>query len=249
VAERLEVAPPVCRPPDTVWRPAGATARSRTAAALPPSPASTGSAWVKPPARKPRPGAAAAGGYERLDDDAPGRGSAWQTRRAVPSYRRYAGGHAGRRRIYPNVRGNNAMPCFDERTAVGISRLDAGSTANRFDKRSVTRTPTAAPHARRLRVPSVSSPRATPSVPASGADYGWDSNLLGGLHISGRQGEDDADDPTPLVAEAARAVALGVRTFVTVHPAARASRSLSRMAEAGGRRAPRCIPDPFRHLT
>jgi hypothetical protein len=62
-----------------------------------------------------------------------------------------------------------------------------------------------------------------------------------GCDISGRQGDENAVDPAPLVGEAAQALALGVRTFVIGSPGSEGAReSLSRMAEAGGTARAQC---------
>jgi hypothetical protein len=64
-----------------------------------------------------------------------------------------------------------------------------------------------------------------------------------GCDDSGRN-QDDAVDSAPLVDEAARSLARGLRTFVIGSPGSEGAREdLSRMAEAGGTAAPGCSHD------
>jgi len=62
-----------------------------------------------------------------------------------------------------------------------------------------------------------------------------------GCDISGRQGNDNEVDSTPLIGAASTAQAAGVRTFVIGSPGSEGAReSLSRMAEAGGTASAGC---------
>jgi von Willebrand factor type A domain len=180
-----------------------------------------------------------------MNQDAPGRGSKWvQTRSAVLSA---IDGMPGDTSVgvvfYPNVPGNTAMPCFDEQTAVGLARLDAGQQREQIrqafgNQKPDGGTPTQDAYAYAARELAASDAVGsrflvliTDGIPTYSA----------GCDISGRQGDDNAVASTPLVGEAARALTLGVRTFVIGSPGSEGAReSLSRMAEAGGTASAQC---------
>ncbi|MEO8178644.1 MAG: vWA domain-containing protein [Deltaproteobacteria bacterium] len=173
-----------------------------------------------------------------MDQDAPGRGSKWeQTRRAVLGA---IDGMPGDTSVgvvfYPNVP-NNAMPCFDRQTAVNLARLDAGQQRQQIRQAFGDQNPNGG-------TPTHDAYAYAVAELARGATIGQRFLVLItdgiptyslGCDTSGRQGNDDAVDGSPLVGEAARALASGVRTFVIGSPGSDGAReSLSRMAEAGG---------------
>jgi hypothetical protein len=174
-----------------------------------------------------------------MNQDAPGRGSKWvQTRRALLSA---VDGMPGDTSVgvvfYPNVPGNTAMPCFDRRTAVPLAQLDAGQQRQHIRQAFANQnpdggTPTHDAYAyavAELDRSTAIGPRFLVLITDGIPTYSL------GCDISGRQGDDQAVDATPLVGEAAKAVASGVRTFVIGSPGSEGAReSLSRMAEAGG---------------
>ncbi len=174
-----------------------------------------------------------------MNQDAPGRGSKWvQTRRAVLSA---IDGMPGDTSVgvvfYPNVPGNTAMPCFDRRTAVGLNALDAprqrqqiNQAFNNQDPQGGTPTHDAYDYAvAELQQSSAVGQRFIVLITDGIPTYTL------GCDISGRRGNDNEVDSTPLVQAAADAQAAGVRTFVIGSPGSEGAReSLSRMAEAGG---------------
>jgi len=174
-----------------------------------------------------------------MNQNAPGRGSKWvQTRRAL------LGAIDGMPDdtsvgvvFYPNVPGNTAMPCFDRQTAVNLARLDAGQQRQRIQQAFANQNPEGG-------TPTHDAYAYAAAELAHSATMGQRFLVLItdgiptyslGCDIASRQGNDNAVDATPLVGEAARALASGVRTFVIGSPGSEAAReSLSRMAEAGG---------------
>ena len=174
-----------------------------------------------------------------MNQAAPGRGSKWvQTRRAVLSA---IDGMPGDTSVgvvfYPNVAGNTAMPCFDRRTAVPLARLDAAQQRQQIQQAFANQspqggTPTHDAYAyavAELARSAAIGPRFLVLITDGIPTYSL------GCNTSGRQGNDNAVDATPLVGEAAKALAAGVRTFVIGSPGSEGAReSLSRMAEAGG---------------
>jgi hypothetical protein len=174
-----------------------------------------------------------------MDQDAPGRGSKWvQTRRALLSA---IDGMPGETSVgvvfYPNVPGNTAMPCFDRRTAVGLELLDAPrqrqqirQAFNNQNPEGGTPTHDAYDYAvAELQRSSVTGPHFIVLITDGIPTYTL------GCDISGRRGNDNEVDSTPLVTAAAEAQAAGVRTFVIGSPGSEGAReSLSRMAQAGG---------------
>jgi len=174
-----------------------------------------------------------------MNQDAPGRGSKWvQTRGAVlNAIDEMPGDTSVGVVFYPNVPGNTAMPCFDRQTAVGFARLDAAGQRQQIRQAFGSQDPDGG--------------TPTHDAYAYAVDQLANSSAIGtrflvlitdgtptyavGCDISGRQGNDNAVDAGPLVEEAARARARGIRTFVIGSPGSEGARqSLSRMAEAGG---------------
>jgi hypothetical protein len=174
-----------------------------------------------------------------MNQDAPGRGSKWvQTRRALLSA---IDGMPGDTSVgvvfYPNVGGNTAMPCFDRTTAVDLQRLDLGQQRQQIRQAFNNQDPQGGTPTHDAYQYAVSQ---LANSPAIGPRFlvlitdGIPTYTLG-CDISGRQGNDDVVDSTPLVGAAAAARAAGVRTFVIGSPGSEGAReSLSRMAEAGG---------------
>jgi hypothetical protein len=183
-----------------------------------------------------------------MNQNAPGRGSKWvQTRRAVlNAIDGMPGDTAVGVVFYPNVPGITAMPCFDQRTSVSLARLDVGQQRQQIrqafdDQDPEGGTPTHDAYAYAVNELAVSS--------AIGSRFlvlitdGVPTYTLG-CDISGRQGVELSVDSSPLVGEAAAALARGVRTFVIGSPGSEGAReSLSRMAEAGGTGAAQCSHD------
>jgi len=174
-----------------------------------------------------------------MNQDAPGRGSKWvQTRSAVLNA---IDGMPGDTSVgvvfYPNVPGNTAMPCFDQQTAVGLARLDAAGQRQQIRRAFGNQDPdggTPTHDAYAYAVNQLASSSAVGSRYLVLITDGIPTYKLG-CDISGRQGNENAVDASPLVDEAARALARGVRTFVIGSPGSDGAReSLSRMAEAGG---------------
>jgi hypothetical protein len=139
--------------------------------------------------------------------------------------------------FYPNVPGNTAMPCFDQRAAVGLARLDAAGQRQQIRRAFGNQDPnggTPTHDAYLYAVDQLAGSSAIGSRFLVLITDGIPTYELG-CDISGRQGPDSAVDASPLVGEAARALARGVRTFVIGSPGSEGAReSLSRMAEAGG---------------
>jgi hypothetical protein len=174
-----------------------------------------------------------------MNQDAPGRGSKWvQTRRALLAAIDGMPGDTSLGVVfYPNVPGNTAMPCFDRRTAVALEALDAPRQRQQIrqaftDQNPEGGTPTHDAYDYALAELQQSS--------AIGQRFlvlitdGIPTYTLG-CDTSGRRGNDNEVDSTPLIAAAADAQAAGVRTFVIGSPGSEGAReSLSRMAEAGG---------------
>jgi hypothetical protein len=179
-----------------------------------------------------------------MNERAPGQGSKWvQTRRALLGA---IDGMPGDTSVgvvfYPNVRGDTAMPCFDRRTAVNLARLDAGQQRQRIRQAFANQNPdggtpthdayayAVAELARSMTIGQRFLVLITDGIPTYSL----------GCDTTGR-GAGNAVDATPLVGEAARALAAGVRTFVIGSPGSEGAReSLSRMAEAGGTARPAC---------
>ncbi len=183
-----------------------------------------------------------------MNQDAPGRGSKWvQTRRAVlNAIEGMPGDTALGVVFYPNVPGVTAMPCFDQQTAVALARLDAGQQRQSIQRAFANQDPDGGTPTHDAYLYAVEGLAASNAI---GPRFlvlitdGIPTYTLG-CDISGRQGDDNAVDPSPLVGEAARALARGVRTFVIGSPGSEDAReSLSRMAEAGGTATAACSHD------
>jgi len=180
-----------------------------------------------------------------MNQDAPGRGSKWvQTRSAVLGA---IDGMPGDTSVgvvfYPNVPGNTAMPCFDQRTAVGLERLDAAGQRQQIRRAFGNQNPDGGTPTHDAYAYAVDQLLNSATI---GSRYlvlitdGIPTYELG-CDISGRQGNENAVDSAPLAGEAARALARGVRTFVIGSPGSEGAReSLSRMAEAGGTSQGQC---------
>jgi hypothetical protein len=174
-----------------------------------------------------------------MNQDAPGQGSKWvQTRRAVLSA---IDGMPGETSVgvvfYPNVPGNTAMPCFDRRTAVGLEVLDAPRQRQQIRQAFNNQNPEGGTPTHDAYDYAVAQLQQSDAV---GQRFivlitdGIPTYTLG-CDTSGRRGNDNEVDSTPLIAAAADAQAGGVRTFVIGSPGSEGAReSLSRMAEAGG---------------
>jgi hypothetical protein len=138
--------------------------------------------------------------------------------------------------FYPNVPNDN-KPCIDRRAAVGLAPLAASGSQQRQQIRSAFQrqnpqggTPTH--DAYRYALGEIGATAAVGSRFVVLITDGIPTYSLGCIG-TGRQ--EDAVDPTPLVAEAASALSEGIRTFVIGSPGSESAReSLSRMAEAGG---------------
>lgn len=138
--------------------------------------------------------------------------------------------------FYPDV-GVGAMPCFDSETDVEIAALGGDSSAQR--RRITTAlmqqspdgsTPTHDAYRyalEQLEAAEVQGPRYVTLITDGTPTYAL------GCEGSGLQ--TDPADPTPLIPEAASALARDIKTFVVGSPGSEDAReSLSRMAEAGG---------------
>jgi hypothetical protein len=180
-----------------------------------------------------------------MNQDAPGQGSKWvQTRRAL------LGALDGMPNdtavgvvFYPNVPGNTAMPCFDQQTAVDLARLDAGQQRQRIRQAFGRQNPDGGTPTHDAYAYAVNELVASPVVGTRFLVLITDGipTYSVGCDISSRQGMENAVDPSPLIGEAARAQALGVRTFVIGSPGSEDARdSLSRMAQAGGTPRDQC---------
>ena len=180
-----------------------------------------------------------------MDQDAPGgRGSKWTvTRSAVLNA---VDGMPGDTTLgvtfYPNVANDN-KPCIDRRAAVGLAPLAASGSQQRQQIRAAfqRQTPqggTPTHDAYRFALGEIGATAAVGSRFVVLITDGIPTYSLGCIG-TGRQ--QDAVDPTPLVGEAASALAEGIRTFVIGSPGSESAReSLSRMAEAGGTAPPGC---------
>lgn len=174
-----------------------------------------------------------------MDQDAPGRGSKWvQTRQALlGAIDNMPGDTSVGVVFYPNVPGNTAMPCFDQQTAVGLAPLSAAQQRPQIRQAFARQNPeggTPTHDAYAYAVDGLASSSLIGSRFLVLITDGIPTYTLG-CDISGRQGDENAVDSSPLVGEAARAQARGVRTFVIGSPGSEGAReSLSRMAEAGG---------------
>ncbi len=188
-----------------------------------------------------------------MDDDAPGpvRGSKWEaTRTAVlAAVDRMPAATAVGVVFYPDTSddgddNNDQSSCFDRQTDVPVRALADSGSQHRGQIRSAFQgqnpnggTPTHDAYAFAVQdLQSVTLPGArfavliTDGIPTFrlGCD---DSN----------RGQDNEVDSAPLVVEAAKTLARGVRTFVIGSPGSEGARdNLSRMAEAGGTAAPGC---------
>ncbi len=160
-----------------------------------------------------------------------------------------ARGYGRRCRLYPDTsddddNDDDQSSCFDRQTDVPLRLLENPGSQQRGQIRSAFQgqnpnggTPTHDAYAFAVQdLQSVTLPGArfavviTDGIPtfSLGCD---DSN----------RGQDNAVDSAPLVVEAAKTLALGVRTFVIGSPGSEGAReNLSRMAEAGGTAAPGC---------
>jgi von Willebrand factor type A domain-containing protein len=147
--------------------------------------------------------------------------------------------------FYPDVP-IDASSCFDSDTDVAIARLDAaGSSQRRLIGNAFARqspdggTPTH--DAYRYAHQELAAAKV---VGSRFAVVITDGNPTFSLGCVGTGLISDPVDPTPLIAEAERAKAAGVSTFVIGSPGSEGAReSLSRMAEAGGTARAGCSHD------
>lgn len=150
--------------------------------------------------------------------------------------------------FYPDTNGNNGNDtqnaCFDRQTDVPLQVLaDAGSAHRTLISTAFQgQNPNGGTPTHDAYAYAVQELNAAVTV---GARFGvlitdGIPTFSLGCDSSGR-GQNNAVDSAPLVAEAARSLALGVKTFVIGSPGSEGAReNLSRMAEAGGTAAPGC---------
>ncbi|MEO8185582.1 MAG: vWA domain-containing protein, partial [Deltaproteobacteria bacterium] len=174
-----------------------------------------------------------------MDQDAPGgRGTKWTvTRRAVlDAVDGMPADTSLGVTFYPNVP-NDRQPCIDRRAAVGLAPLAATGSQQRQQIRNAfqRQTPqggTPTHDAYRYALGEVGATAVAGSRFLVLITDGIPTYSLGCV---GTGRNEDPVDPSPLVSEAASALAQGVRTFVIGSPGSEGAReSLSRMAEAGG---------------
>jgi hypothetical protein len=149
--------------------------------------------------------------------------------------------------FYPNRENNDDDDgqCIDRQTAVPIEALDdAGSQQRQRIQQAFQRqNPEGGTPTHDAYQYAVSDMSATSAVGARFMVLITDGipTFSLGCDDSNRQEQNDAVDPTPLIAEAAATLARGVRTFVIGSPGSDDAReSLSRMAEAGGTATAQC---------
>lgn len=187
-----------------------------------------------------------------MDEDAPGpvRGSKWEATRGalLASVDQMPATTAIGVVFYPDTSNNDdeedPASCFDRQTDVALRILDIPGSQQRRQIRNAFQnqnpnggTPTHDAYAFAVQgLEAATLPGArfavliTDGIPtfSLGCD---DSN----------RGQNNAVDSGPLVVEAAKSLALGVRTFVIGSPGSEGAReNLSRMAEAGGTATPGC---------
>lgn len=136
-----------------------------------------------------------------------------------------------------------ALLYFDRRTAVDLQRLDFGQQRQQIRQAFANQNPdggTPTHDAYEYAVSALersaqSGPRFLVLITDGIPTYQL------GCDISGRRGNDNEVDSTPLIGAAAAAQAAGVRTFVISSPGSEGAReSFSRRAEAGGTAQPDC---------
>ncbi len=180
-----------------------------------------------------------------MDEDAPGaRGSKWTvTRRAVlDAVEDLPPETALGVTFYPNVPANSD-PCFDRATAVAIDTLDVGGSQQRraIDQAFQRQAPQGGTPTHDAYQYAVSEVAAAPAGGPRFIVLITDGVPTYSIGCEGTGRQQDPVDPTPLIGEAAAALARGIRTFVIGSPGSEDAReSLSRMAEAGGTAAAGC---------
>jgi len=180
-----------------------------------------------------------------MGEDAPGgRGSKWTvTRKAtLDAIDNMPGDTSLGLVFYPNVP-NNSQPCFDQKTAVAVAPLAATGSAQRQQiltafTRQNPQGGTPTHDAYRYALSQIEATAVAGSRFLVLITDGTPTYTLG---CKGNGRAQNAVDSTPLINEAAAALANGIRTFVIGSPGSEGARtSLSRMAEAGGTAAPQC---------
>jgi hypothetical protein len=180
-----------------------------------------------------------------MDDDAPGsRDSKWEITRdsLLGAIDELPSNTSVGVVFYPD-QPNQGSTCFDNQADVAIARLDASGSGQRkqvenaFARQSPEGgTPTH--DAYRYAYTELAD---ADVVGARFAVVITDGNPTYSLGCKGTGLVSDPVDPTPLIAEAQRAKARGVSTFVIGSPGSEGAReSLSRMAEAGGTARANC---------
>jgi hypothetical protein len=144
--------------------------------------------------------------------------------------------------FYPNVP-NNSQPCFDQKTAVAVAPLAAAGSAQRqkLTAAFTRQNPQGGTPTHDAYRYALSQIEATAAAGSRFLVLITDGTPTYSLGCKGTGRTQDAVDTTPLINEAATALANGIRTFVIGSPGSESARSsLSRMAEAGGTAAPQC---------
>ncbi|MEY2937015.1 MAG: hypothetical protein RL033_7764 [Pseudomonadota bacterium] len=183
-----------------------------------------------------------------MDQDAPGGGSKWTVTRSsmLAAIDGMPSGTTLGLVFYPNLPNDANGPCFDQRTAVGLDALADTSSQQRVRLRNAFQrqnpqggTPThdAYQYAlKQLSQTNVAGSRFVVLITDGTPTYS--------LGCVGTGRIEDPVDPSPLIPQAASALATGTRTFVIGSPGSEGARSsLSRMAEAGGTARPGCSHD------
>ncbi len=183
-----------------------------------------------------------------MDQPAPGGGSKWTVTRSamLDAIDGMPSGTSLGLVFYPNLPNDDDGPCFDQRTAVALDSLaDAGSQQRQRLRNAFQRqnpqggTPTHDAYQYALAQLSGSNVAGSRFVVLI-----TDGTPTYSLGCVGTGLVTDPVDPSPLIPNAASALATGTRTFVIGSPGSEGARaSLSRMAEAGGTARPGCSHD------
>jgi von Willebrand factor type A domain-containing protein len=180
-----------------------------------------------------------------MDQNAPGTsGSKWTvTRRALlGAVEQMPGETAVGVVFYPDVASGSAS-CFDDQIDVGIGRLDAANSAQRKRIQAAfqSQNPEGGTPTHDAYRYAFENLAASSTVGARFVVLITDGTPTYALGCKGTGLIRDPVDSAPLVAEAAKAAARGVSTFVIGSPGSEDAReNLSRMAEAGGTAPPGC---------
>jgi hypothetical protein len=152
--------------------------------------------------------------------------------------------------FYPDVE-VGAPICFDSEADVGVSPLGSASSAQRrqirtaFERES-PRGSTPTHDAYRYALDQLS---AVTGVGQRFLVLITDGTPTYALGCEGSGNQQDPSDPTPLIPEAASALARGMQTFVIGSPGSEGAReSLSQMAQAGGTASTGCSNDGQPHF-